>query len=200
VRALILPLTATALVTSAAHAALTFDEASLGDFSNDRLSPSQAELGQGLNQIVGSFGLSPIPDSHDLDYLTIRIPEGMLLESFRVHAASVGGAFAFVAMQAGPTVTIPADWTSIDTPLLGWAHFGTASIGMDLLPDMGSSPGSIGFTGPLPTGEYTLWIMELDTSEQHHYAFNLQVSLIPSPAALPVMGVPWLLTFRRRPA
>jgi hypothetical protein len=187
-----------ALAAARASAGITLSEAAVGDFSNDRFNPTRAVLAAGTNRISGLFGLSPIPDVHDLDYVTIRVEADHVLTSFRVASASVGGAFAFVAIQAGPILTIPADWTSIKSPLLGWAHFGTASVGADLLPDMGVSPGSVGFTAPLAAGEYALWIMELDASEPHSYTFELEVAAVPAPGALPILAAMVARGRRRR--
>jgi hypothetical protein len=139
-----------------------------------------------VNTLRGFSGQSPTPDVHDLDYITFTVPTGFQLGSFVLQAASVGGAFSFVGLQAGPIITIPADWTSVESPLLGWAHFGTAEVGLDLLPTIANSPGSIGFSGPLQAGTYALWIMELDTGEPHTYSFGLGVTAVPAPAALAV--------------
>jgi hypothetical protein len=87
-------------------------------------------------------------------------------------------------MQEGPIVTIPADWYSVESPLLGWAHFGSADVDSDLLPVMAISPGSVGFSGPLGAGTYALWIMELNTSEPYTYSFGLGVTAVPAPPAL----------------
>jgi hypothetical protein len=175
-------LTTTALTTTACADLVAFDETRDGDASDDRFSPTTVALAAGVNTIRGSFGQSPTIDVHDLDYITFTVPEGFQLESFELQAASVGGAFSFVGLQAGPIITIPADWTSIETPLLGWAHFGTADVGQDLLEYMRVSPGSVGFSGPLRAGTYALWIMELDTSEPHSYSFGLGVTAVPGPS------------------
>lgn len=171
-----------ATLVSAAHADIVvFDEARDGDASDDRFAPTTVGLAAGVNTIRGYFGQSPTIDVHDLDYITFTVPEGFQLSSFHLEAASVGGAFSFVGLQAGPIITIPADWTSLELPLLGWAHFGTADIGQDLLPYMAVAPGAVGFSGPLPAGTYALWIMEFDT-QQHFYSFELGVHAVPAPS------------------
>jgi len=171
---------------AAAAEIVVFDEARDGDASDDRFAPTTVALAEGVNTLRGFSGQSPTPDVHDLDYITFTIPVGFELGSFVLQAASVGGAFSFVGLQAGPIITIPADWTSVESPLLGWAHFGTAEVGLDLLPTMAGSPGSVGFSGPLQAGTYALWIMELDTSEPHTYSFGLGVTAVPAPSALAI--------------
>jgi len=173
-------------LTAASAGIVVFDEARDGDASDDRFAPTLVALAGGVNILRGFSGQSPMPDVHDLDYITFTIPAGFQLESFMLESASVGGAFSFVALQAGPVITIPADWTSVESPLLGWAHFGSADVGLDLLPTMASSPGSVGFSGPLPAGAYALWIMELDTSEPYTYSFGLGVTAVPAPSALAI--------------
>jgi len=187
-----------AIPASIARANLVvFDEARDGDASDDRFNPTTVTLGAGVNTIRGFSGQSPTPDVHDLDYITFTVADGFQLSSFVLQSASVGGAFSFVALQAGPTITIPADWTSIETPLLGWAHFGSASLGQDLLPEMATSPGSVGFSAPLQAGTYALWIMELDTSEPHTYSFGLGVTAVPAPSVLALAAACGLLPRRR---
>lgn len=176
---------------------VVFDEARDGDASDDRFAPATVGLVAGVNTIRGFSGQSPTPDVHDLDYVTFTVPPGFELNSFVLQSASVGGAFSFVGMQAGPIVTIPADWTSIETPLLGWSHFGSADVGSDLLPVMANSPGSVGFSGPLGAGTYALWIMELDTSEPHTYSFGLGVTAVPAPSVLAIAVACGLLRPRR---
>ncbi|NBQ13534.1 MAG: hypothetical protein EBU31_02715 [Proteobacteria bacterium] len=182
-----------------ARAAIVLDEATTGDFSDDRLAPTAVTLGTGMNVIAGFSGQSPVPDMHDLDYVRFTVPVGHVLTRFLVQDAFVGGAFSFVGMQAGPEVTIPWTWSNVNSPLLGWSHFGSADIGSDLFPTMARSPGSVGFTPPLGAGTYTLWIMELDISQVSSYRFGLEVAPIPGPSAA------WLAAVlarrpRRRPA
>jgi hypothetical protein len=190
--------TLAALASAAATAQIVaFDEARDGDASDDRFAPTTVALTEGVNTLRGFSGQSPTPDVHDLDYITFTVPMGFQLESFVLQDASVGGAFSFVGLEAGPFITIPADWTSVESPLLGWAHFGSADVGLDLFPTLANSPGSVGFSGPLQAGTYALWIMELDTSEPHTYAFGLGVTAVPAPSALLVSALFGAATRRR---
>ena len=171
------------LLQSQARVGVVLDEATFGDFSDDRMAPTAVTLDSGMNVIAGFSGQSLAPKMHDLDYVRFTVPAGHVLTRFLVQDAFVGGAFSFVGMQAGPVVTIPWDWSNVNSPLLGWAHFGSSSIGSDLLPTMAGSPGSVGFVPPLGPGTYTLWIMELDNSQVSSYRFGLDVVRIPGPSA-----------------
>jgi hypothetical protein len=164
-----------ALLASANVHAGVIDESTTGDFSDHRFQPTSIVLDPGMTTIRGRSGISSIPDVPDLDYVTFTVPAGNQLERFMLSAASVGGAFSFVGLEAGPIISIPADWTNVNNPMLGWTHFGSADVGRDLLPLMAKAPGSVGFTPPLGPGLYALWIMELDTSEAHSYEFQLCV-------------------------
>ncbi len=140
-------------------------------------------LSSGLNRMRGTFGPSSVPEMHDLDYATIDVPEGTVPDAFGVVAADSGRAFSFLGIEAGPVVTIPRDWTSMKSPLLGRAHFGSASVG---------------FSGPLPAGTCTLWIMELDMGSVYSWDFGLAVTAIPSPG--PVDGTSAARPAPARPA
>jgi hypothetical protein len=164
-----------ALLASANVHAGVIDESTAGDFSDHRFQPTSIVLDPGMTTIRGRSGISSIPDVPDLDYVTFTVPARNRLERFMLSAASVGGAFSFIGLEAGPIISIPADWTDVNNPMLGWTHFGSADVGRDLLPLMAKAPGSVGFTPPLGPGVYALWIMELDTSEAHSYEFQLCV-------------------------
>jgi hypothetical protein len=57
-------------------------------------------------------------------------------------------------------VTVSTAATDV-TGLLGWDHYGTDDIGVNILPLMGTSGmSSTGFTGPLPAGTYSFWVQE----------------------------------------
>lgn len=146
-----------------------------GDISNDRLAPTVLRMTPGDNLVSGLFGPSDEPGIPDRDYLSIIVPEGHSLASIVLVGADIGGSVSFIGVQSGPVITVP--YTTTDpSPLLGWTHFSDGALGNNILPDIGAGFGAIGFTGELPAGVYTFWIMELDLSRAHGYDFNFIVS------------------------
>ncbi|MFO0829537.1 MAG: hypothetical protein U0572_15470 [Phycisphaerales bacterium] len=167
-----------------------------GDLSDDRFHPTLLQLGAGSNMLVGADGPSSVPDVPDLDYVTLVVAPGFQLERLVLVDADVGGAFSFIGVESGPIISTP--WDDPDpAPLLGWMHYGSADEGHDVLPAIGQGNGAIGFRGPLPTGTYTLWLMELDGARPHDYSFEFVVTPIPAPAGVLALG---FATLRRRRA
>ncbi len=165
--------------TAVAQSGATYTEAVNGDLSNSRFSPTLFPLAGGVNTITGTFGRTGVPDVHDLDYITITVPAGSVLERFVLSSVDIGGAVSFIGMQTGPQITVPPN-TFDSSPLLGWTHFGNGDLGRDLLPAIGAGPGAMGFVPPLPSGVYALWIMELDTASVYSYSFSLTVTTCPT--------------------
>ena len=173
--------------------ASSWNEATDGDLSGDRLAPSALALTAGDNTVTGTT----IVD--DLDYLTVTVPAGFTLTEINLLSYVSIDDLAFIGMQAGSTFTQPATGTDV-TQLLGWAHFGLPLDGSPLpspyFDALGSSPGAIGFSGPLPAGPYTLWIQQANTV-QVDYSWGLVVREggVPEPSsgALALLGLTALL-------
>ena len=47
--------------------------------------------------------------------------------------------------------------------LLGGLVYGDSNVNTDILPEMGMLDGATGFTPPLPTGTYTIWLNQTGT-------------------------------------
>lgn len=179
---------------------VAWDETISGDISSNRLDPTRVGLVAGVNLIRGALGPTAVPDVHDLDYITVTVPEGHSLEALVLREAFVGGSASFLAVQGGPIVLMPHDDSSGSAPLLGWTHFGSADVGLDLLPSMGGAPfAAEGFSGPLPAGQYAFWLMELRTDEPYTYSLCLNVVAVPAPAAS-LVGAIACVRGRRRAA
>jgi hypothetical protein len=156
-------------------AGVNYNEATGGDISDDGFNPLALVLGPGSNVVRGKFGPSGVEEVPDLDYVSVTVAEGWRLSRMNVVEADVGGAVSFIAVQGGAVFTEP--YTTRDpSSLLGWSHFGTTSVGLDLLPEMGLGGGAIGFAPPLGAGVYTFWIMELDMAFEHSYGFDFVVT------------------------
>jgi hypothetical protein len=169
-------------VPSASWAAFAYDEASNGDLSNDGLAPTVLDAGEGDNTLGG------YTVSGDLDYLTFNVGPGLQLEAIMLWVFDSTDDLAFMAVQSGSQFTEPPVGTDPGN-LLGWVHFGPALLGTDILDDMGLGDGAIGFTPPLPSGDYSFWIQQTG-SEQVNYQFDFVISAapVPVPAAAYLFG------------
>ena len=159
---------------------VTFDEAIDGDISNEPGTPLSLQLANGDNRISGTVITSPDTGT-DLDYVSINVPEGSVLNSLILEAYTSVDDVSFIGIQEGPTFTLlSADAPENQNQLLGWSHLGS-SVGVDILGTIGSPPGAgdadtaQGFTPPLTAGDYTFWIQETGP-EQVDYTLNMVVS------------------------
>lgn len=181
---------AVAIAAAPVARASNWDEATDGDLSNNRLAPTALVLTPGMNTVTGSvIGSTPA----DLDYLTVTVPDGYRLSSLDLLSFVSTDNLAFIGIQAGSTFTQPPSGTDV-TQLLGWAHFGPP-VPSPYLEVLGTSPGAIDFTGPLPAGPYTLWIQQVDPPlVSYSWGFGV-TSAAPEPTAagLVLLGLGALL-------
>lgn len=149
-----------------------YTEAGSGDLAGNRLAPTNWNVTAGINRLIAAT--SP----GDQEYLRINIPAGHSLRGLAVQLYTTNDAM-FIGFQQGTTFTVtPAAATAGD--MVGYAHFGTAegNVGTDILDDMASAPGAIGFTPPLPTGSYTFWLQQ-GTPGITTYQLNFDVVFRP---------------------
>lgn len=146
----------------------SYSETVDGDMSGDGLAPSSLSLEFGSNAISGSTVAG------DLDYLTIHVLDGGALAAIVLTGFGSTDDLAFIAIQSGTRLTEPASGTDVAN-LLGWAHL-AQPLGDDYLALMGTDPGAIGYSGPLPAGDYTLWIQQTGP-QPVDYAFDALVDL-----------------------
>jgi|SRR5688572_1160106 len=178
-----LTIAAVALVPSPASADSIYVESVNGDLSNDGLNPTLLVAGLGLNSITGTT-VTPGPGAtgRDFDYFTLTIPAGLRLDSV-VLSNYFGADLTFFGMMAGAPFTVPPTDPPLTIPprLLGWVHLTPGLIGSNLFPTMSSQtiPAPvIGFTAPLPAGNYSFWLQEAgpDTA---NYSLAFNVSAVP---------------------
>lgn len=153
------------LFTTAGHA-VTWNEATAGDLSNNGLAPTVLPVALGSNQVLGSVGNSG--QGIDRDYFTFTVPPGATLKSLRLLSnTSISGGSSFLALQAGPQVTVTTSGGGVEN-LLGFTHYGNDQIGTDLLPLVVFS-----FNGSLPSGTYSVWVQE--TGGRVDYGLDLGI-------------------------
>ena len=146
----------------AAHGDTIYNESVSGDLSNSGLTPTLLTVSLGSNDVFGTTGRNATTGV-DRDYFTFTIPQGQYLTAITVlpGTQTLGPmGESFIGIESGPEVTVsPAATTAAG--LLGWYHYDTGDIGVNILPLMGTSGlGSTGFTTPLPAGTYSFWVQE----------------------------------------
>jgi MYXO-CTERM domain-containing protein len=180
-----------AVFAQSAMAVSIWDEGVDGDLANDTSAPTLVDLGIGTNTITGSSQLA------DIDVFTITVPDDATFVSLLLTTFTSADDLAFLAIESGPVIT------DISSPanLLGWLHVSAAFAGTNILDDMASGAGALGFTPPLGPGTYTLW-MQQTGPELVEYSFDLLVSVseVPEPpmAMLFAFGLVALAVARRR--
>ncbi len=190
----------TAGLACSAHAATSWDEASSGDLANLGASPTAVSFAAGSNLIRGTTGRNAA-GVVDRDYFTFTVAPGFQLETLTLLPGSTflgGAAASFIGMQLGPVMTVDPTSNSA-AGLLGWWLYNENDINNDILQQMGSSPGAVGYSGALPAGTYTVWVQETGTGVAA-YGFDFAVSQVPEPASalLLLAGVAGLAVRLRR--
>ncbi len=154
-----------------------YNEAVDGDISDDPTAPLALDLANGSNVIAGTV------IGGDIDYVNIHVPAGHVLSAVNLINYESGNDQSFIGIQEGTVFTEPPTNTEVAN-LLGFTLFGTASIGTDILPAIGSGQGAQGFTAPLAAGDYTFWIQETAPVESSYY-FDMVVTPVD---AMPAAG------------
>jgi len=137
----------------------------------------------GVSRPINGHAIAEVPEPGD--YLTFNVASGFRLEALVLVSVSTDD-LSFIAVQSGATFTEPPGDPD-PANLLGWVHFDPTLAGTDILDDMGLGDGAIGFTPPLPSGDYSFWIQNIN-SDGTDYEMHFVVSAVPVPAALPLLG------------
>jgi hypothetical protein len=189
------------LATARLPAAVLWNEGISGDLSNNQLAPTALVMNAGINSVLGTVGFG---DSQD--FVSFMIPAGFQLSAVVLAAYASPDLQGFTGFAPGATFAgdpfNPASY-------LGYAHFGTGAqngplppanlVGQDILPIMGSpvtAPGSMGFPNPLPSGTYTFLIQQLGSATSYQFDYN--VTAVPEPSLLAMLGCGILLLAQRR--
>jgi hypothetical protein len=176
------------LLALGAAASWAWDEAVDGDLSNAGLAPTVLVFGNGSNVVAGTVGRPAVGAEVDRDYFSFTVPVGSVFSAIQVLSptAALGGG-SFIALQAGPQVTVPFN-TASAAGLLGWTLFSADDIGSSLLPLMAiPEAGSSGFELPLGAGSYAVWIQETATGTAV-YTLDFTLTAVPEPATALLWG------------
>jgi hypothetical protein len=158
-----------------------FDETVDGDLSGNPAVPtSLGTLSLGANALSATFG------GGDFDLLTFAIAPGQQLNSITLNSYS-GRALSFSGLQGGTVWTAGLGGAVDPTNLLGWTHISGGVVGTDILDDYGLGSGALGFTPPLPAGNYTLEIQDTGGAVSASLTFNVVPE--PSGVALTAIGL-----------
>jgi hypothetical protein len=170
----------------AAHGDTTYFESVSGDLSNSGLAPTLLTVSLGSNDVFGTTGKDAATGTVDRDYFTFTVPQGLELTAITVLPGTTTlGTLgeSFIGIESGSLVTVLPTATTA-AGLLGWDHYGTDDIGVNILPLMGMGAGATDFTGPLPAGQYSFWVQEASVGSVN-YGFDFTIT--PEPATWTMM-------------
>jgi len=170
------------LSLSSLATAATYTELINGDLSGNRAAPT------GFNLATGSNLLTATTQGGDLDVVRISVPAGNDLSQLFVRTFTQAGfdSTAFIAIQQGNTFTVDPNIAGPED-LLGYTHISPFFINTDILPTMGTGFDAIGFTPPLASGNYSLFLQQLGTPVT--YSLDFVVRPVPEPATIILGGV-----------
>lgn len=169
-----------------------FDEAVLGDFSDDRFNPTVLDFALGSNTVINQVVDSDLPGG-DRDYYTFTLDDGQSIDSITLLNATnpTGGndaiAFAGLAFDS----IFDFDPNIFDGPgLVGFVLTTPDLSGLDILPELSDGLDTLG------PGDYTLWIQQTGTDLTE---IALDFNVVPAPTtAAPLLAAALVSTRRRR--
>jgi hypothetical protein len=206
-----------ALLAAAPAKATIYNEAVLGDLSDDKAAPTALTLTPGFNSVIGTVSGFPPDGSDPQDWVSFTIPTGFVMISYVNAKYKSTDDQGFTGFAFGSSFPGGMDSEFDPANYAGYAHFGTAAnnpdknptssstVGVNLLPlmaDPSFAPGTTGFTPPLAAGTYTFLIQQGNPSPTG-YRFNITVRpvQVPEPgSSLCLLGIGGLaiLALRRR--
>ena len=168
---------------SHAHGEIVYDEAMMGELSEDNTRPTPIffQVQPGTNTVVGEIV------SGTADIFTFEIAEGYQLSSLVLSAYDPPADRMFVAMSAGDQ--FPSSFEDVNDPFLpdtsewlGSFLVGGANLNNDVLGLVGGDQnlGGTGFTPPLGSGDYSFYIQQ--TGAPTSYSLDFNVTAVPEPS------------------
>jgi hypothetical protein len=195
---------------SISRATVIWNQATNGALSENPAAPNAFTLSAGTNSIIATVGGGSGETGINQNWVNINIPAGLDLSNLVLASYTSTDAQGFIGVASGTSFAGGESAVNTTSSYLGYAHYGTGAtnpstptnlVGDDILPLMGNnavvSPGSAGFTPPLPAGSYTFLIQQLGATT--NYQFDFDVSTVPEPAtgAL-LLGLSSIFAFSRR--
>jgi hypothetical protein len=193
----------TSLFSVNSFASTIYDESVSGDLSDNQAAPNNFVLSTGTNSVIGNVG-----NGNTQDWVHVNVPTGDTLTTYVLASYVSADAQGFTGFQVGSTfVGSPFSAGSYT----GYAHYGTgatnpstplSNVGTNLLPTMSqngtgqAAAGATGFTPPLGSGDYTFLIQQLGGST--NYQFDFDVTPVPEPTSLCLLGMAGMFALRRR--
>ncbi|KAA5545160.1 PEP-CTERM sorting domain-containing protein [Roseiconus nitratireducens] len=183
-------------------AAIVYDEAVDGELTSDNLAPQPINFTIGDNTVVGTVESSQ--GVGNVDVFTFNVPTGVQWTSMVVDNYESTDSLAFVGINDDsffPYNTFELDLVNFgdlpDDAFLGGTTFSSFDLGNDILPRSANVAGR-GFTAPLPSGDYSIYIQQTGAITDYALTFNL-VSAVPEPGvvSLLLLGSVSLLMRRR---
>ena len=199
------------MLATAPVKAIIYNEASLGDLSDDPAAPTALSLTPGSNSVIGT--VNGFGNGDPQDWVSFTIPTGFVMTSYTNSKYVSTDEQGFTGFQSGPSFSGDP---FMEISYAGYAHFGFAAtnpdgtppastVGVNLLPlmaDPNFAPGTTGFTPPLGAGTYTFLIQQ-GNDFTTGYRFNMNVRSVSVPesgSSLCLLGMGGLaiLALRRR--
>jgi hypothetical protein len=163
-----------------ARAVATFDETTLGDYSNDGAHPTPLSFLPGLNHVFGTMG-ADFSTPLDPDIFTFTVPFGYSLTSIYLHYR-IPAERSFFAIATGNSIH-----TNVTHPVEnGSSHLSnmlTRQNG-EMINELASTKefgGPSLMTSPLGPGSYAIWYQELSNRVNYDFSFQLDAAPVPEP-------------------
>lgn len=178
-------------LSCATRAEVVWDEGVQGELSNSGLAPTVLSFLAGTNRISGVVGNGG--QGIDRDYFTFTVPIAGALTAIRFIADETfpSGSVSFIALQAGPQVTVGTEGQGMSA-WIGGFHFGNDALGQNILPALAG--------GSLQPGAYSVWIQETGGPAPYAVEFDMTAPPVPLPAGFVLLasGLAGLQVLRRR--
>jgi hypothetical protein len=200
-------------IGASSRATVIWNQSVNGPLSELPASPTQFTLSAGTNSVIATVGGGSGETGINQNWVNINIPAGLQLNNLVLAAYSSTDQQGFTGVASGASFAGGESAVNVAASYLGYVHFGTGAtngslpptnlVGVDVLPLMGNkatiSPGSAGFTPPLPAGAYTFLIQQLGATTNYQYDFD--VTAVPEPVTGgAILGSTLILGLLRRRA